>query len=98
MALPTVGTSRLSVMPDASLLKQIHKMGPEEQRLLKQIHKMGPEEQQENIRLEDCFTVQTACGQKELYTCSRGYSKSLSKFQKSHCFLAAPWLLTITSN
>lgn len=84
MALPTVGTSRLGVMPDASLLKQIHKM--------------GPEEQQENIRLEDCFTVQTACGQKELYTCSRGYSKSLSKFQKSQYFLAAPWLLTITSN
>ena len=43
MALPTTGTSRFSVMSDASLLKQIHKM--------------GPEDQQENIWLEDCFAV-----------------------------------------
>ena len=42
MALPAAGTSRLGVMPDASMLKQIPKM--------------GPEDQQEDIRLEDCLT------------------------------------------
>ena len=31
MGLPTAGTSWLGVMPDASLLKQIHKIGLEDQ-------------------------------------------------------------------
>ena len=52
MALPTTGMSRLGIMPDASALKLIHKM--------------GPEDQQEDIRLEDRLTGQTASGLKEL--------------------------------
>ena len=42
MALLAAGMSHLGVTPDVSVLKQIPKM--------------GPEDQQEDIRLEDCLT------------------------------------------
>ena len=82
MALPTAGTSRLGVMPDASALKHIHKM--------------GPEDQQEDIRLEDRLTVQTASCQKELPVPEDTASHSASS-KKPQYFLAAPGLPTITS-
>ena len=82
MTLPTTGASRLGVMPDASVLKQILKM--------------GPEDQQEDIRLEDCLTDQTASCQKELPVSEETVSLSTSS-RKPQYFLVAPGLLTITS-
>lgn len=82
MALPTTGTSRLGVMPDASALKQIPRT--------------GPEDQQEDIRLEDRLTNQTASGRKE-QPVSEDTAMLSASSKKPQYFLAAPGLPTITS-
>lgn len=82
MALPTTGTSRLGVMPDAGALKQIPRT--------------GPEDQQEDIRLEDRLTNQTASGRKE-QPVSEDTAMLSASSKKPQYFLAAPGLPTITS-
>ena len=82
MALPTAGTSRLGIMLDASALRQIPRI--------------GPEDHQEDIRFEDHLTSQTASGQKERPV-SEDTAMLSACSKKPQYFLAAPGLPTITS-